>query len=81
MSALRFAFRGAAATRLALAPATRVQTRFALPPRASFASAAGLPRETIEKRVLDVLKGFERVDPAKVCLTPSYYACDSAAYA
>jgi hypothetical protein len=65
MSALRFAFRGAAVSRAAFAPA-RIQTRFALPQRATYASAAGLAKEDITNRILTVLKGFERVDQTKV---------------
>lgn len=34
--------------------------------RAGFSSAAGLSRDVIQSRVLEVLKGFEKVDPAKV---------------
>jgi hypothetical protein len=63
-SALRFVFRSAAIPRAALA-STRVQTRFVLPQRA-YASSAGLGKDDIQKRVLDVLKGFERVDQTKV---------------
>lgn len=63
MSALRFAFR-TAIPRVALASA-RVQTRFVLP-RATYASSAGLSKDDIQKRVLDVLKDFERVDQTKV---------------
>jgi len=31
----------------------------------SYSSSAGLSRDVIQSRVLDVLKGFEKVDPAK----------------
>ena len=34
--------------------------------RAPYSAAAGLPREAIERRILDVLKGFEKVDQSKV---------------
>lgn len=34
--------------------------------RARFASQAGLPKEDIQKRILEVMKSFEKVDPAKV---------------
>jgi hypothetical protein len=67
MSAFRFALRGAALSRTAFTP-LRVQSRFALPSRATYASAAGLNKEEISKRVLQVLKGFERVDQTKVCI-------------
>lgn len=35
--------------------------------RANFAAASGLSKEDIQTRVLDVMKSFEKVDPAKVC--------------
>jgi hypothetical protein len=35
--------------------------------RAGYASVAGLNRSDIQARVLDVMKTFEKVDPAKVC--------------
>lgn len=35
-------------------------------PRARYSAAAGLSRDSIQSRVLDVLKGFEKVDQAKV---------------
>jgi len=35
----------------------------------SYSSSAGLSRDVIQSRVLDVLKGFEKVDPAKASLT------------
>jgi NADH dehydrogenase (ubiquinone) 1 alpha/beta subcomplex 1 len=41
----------------------------ALPLRSGYAAAAGLSRDAIERRVLNVLKGFEKVDPAKVRAT------------
>jgi len=34
--------------------------------RAGFSAAAGLSRDVIQSRVLEVLKGFEKVDPVKV---------------
>ncbi|KAK7463668.1 mitochondrial acyl carrier protein [Stygiomarasmius scandens] len=40
-----------------------------LPLRAAYSAAAGLNKEDIQTRVLDVLKGFEKVDQSK--LTPS----------
>ena len=36
------------------------------PLRAPYSAAAGLSRDTIQTRILEVLKGFEKVDPAKV---------------
>ena len=38
----------------------------ARPLRAPYSAAAGLSRDIIQSRVLDVLKGFEKVDQAKV---------------
>jgi hypothetical protein len=66
MSAIRFAIRGATLSRAAFVP-MRTQARWSLPQRATFASAAGLNKDDISKRVLNVLKGFERVDATKVC--------------
>jgi hypothetical protein len=39
-----------------------------------FSSSAGLDRESTEKRVLEVLKSFEKVDPAKVLLSPRVHS-------
>ena len=63
MSFLRLAVRSVALPRYSL-----MQSRMerVLPFRASFSAAAGLTKEGIQTRVLDVLKGFEKVDPAKV---------------
>ena len=69
MSFLRVAFRGPAATfarnRVA-ASAVTIPRRTWLPQHAAFSAAAGLTQEAITTRVLDVLKGFEKVDPNKV---------------
>jgi NADH dehydrogenase (ubiquinone) 1 alpha/beta subcomplex 1 len=63
MSFIRLAVRTAALPRCALAiPHTKNQLLF----RAGFSVAAGLSKEVIQSRVLDVLKGFEKVDPTKV---------------
>ena len=64
MSALRLAFRSIARPRLAATalPSTR---SWALQ-KARYSAAAGLTNEQITTRVLDVLKSFEKVDPAKV---------------
>lgn len=49
--------------RFALQPLARAR----LPPRAFFAAAAaGLRKEEIEARVLDIVKSFEKVEPGKV---------------
>jgi hypothetical protein len=34
--------------------------------RAGYAEAAGLSKENIQSRVLEVMKSFEKVDPSKV---------------
>lgn len=69
MSFLRVAFRGPAATfarnRVSIS-AVNIPRRSWLPQRAAFSAAAGLTKEEITTRVLDVLKGFEKVDPNKV---------------
>lgn len=69
MSFLRLAFRGPAASfarnRVSVS-AVAIPRRTWLPQRAAFSAAAGLTREEITTRVLDVLKGFEKIDPAKV---------------
>lgn len=69
MSFLRVAFRGPAASfsrnRVSLSAAA-IPRRTWLPQRAAFSAAAGLTREEITTRVLDVLKGFEKVDATKV---------------
>jgi len=63
------------ATRAAFSPRyhwTAPHLRNHLVPRASFSAAAGLSRDVIQSRVLEVLKGFEKVDPAKLSLTSSF---------
>jgi NADH dehydrogenase (ubiquinone) 1 alpha/beta subcomplex 1, acyl-carrier protein len=67
MSFLRLAFRNSARPCLA-ARIPRPQN--SIPWRASFSATSGLPKETIQTRVLDVLKGFEKVDPSKVSPYP-----------
>ncbi|KAI0788556.1 acyl carrier protein [Abortiporus biennis] len=39
---------------------------------ARYSAAAGLSKEQITTRVLDVLKGFEKVDPAKLSASSSF---------
>ena len=68
MSFLRVAFRGPAAAfarNRVSASAVTIPRRTWLPQRAAFSAAAGLTQEEITTRVLDVLKGFEKVDPNK----------------
>lgn len=64
MSFLRLAVRSAVRPRFA--PAFVPLARSQLLQRASYSAAAGLNKEQITTRVLDVLKSFEKVDPAKV---------------
>lgn len=42
----------------------RIPTRYV--PRARYSASAGLSKEVIQARVLDVLKGFEKVNQSKV---------------
>lgn len=63
MSFIRLATRNLTRPRLALAVP---RTQASVPWRAGFAAAAGLTKDTIETRVLDVFKGFEKVNPSKV---------------
>ncbi|KAI8981282.1 acyl carrier protein-like protein [Trametes punicea] len=58
--------RSVAAPRFALAARNRVV------PCAAFSAAAGLSKEEITQRVLDVLKGFEKVDQSKLTPTASF---------
>ena len=60
---LNVAARPVVASRLALAARSRIV------PRAAFSAAAGLSKEDITTRVLDVLKSFEKVDGSKVSTT------------
>ncbi|KAJ3844889.1 acyl carrier protein [Lentinula raphanica] len=69
MSMLRFAARSSILPRMAFNAS--LQTRQTLLPR-YHSAAAGLSRSDIELRVLDVLKGFEKVDPAKLTTTSSF---------
>lgn len=43
--------------------------------RSRFSEAAGISKEKIQQRIFDVLKGFEKVDPAKVSV--DCYVSDS----
>ncbi|KIJ68357.1 hypothetical protein HYDPIDRAFT_73395, partial [Hydnomerulius pinastri MD-312] len=40
--------------------------------RANFSAAAGLSKDDIQSRVLQVLKGFEKVDPTKLSSASSF---------
>jgi len=72
MSFLRVACRASALTRPRFAAATFVRPRTWLPPKAAFSTEAGLSKEAITTRVLDVLKGFEKVDVAKLATSSSF---------
>ncbi|KAI0094755.1 acyl carrier protein [Irpex rosettiformis] len=67
MSFLRLAVRSVARPRIAVAALPSARGRILQ--SASYAAAAGLSKEQVTSRVLDVLKGFEKVDQTK--LTPS----------
>jgi hypothetical protein len=71
MSFIRMAARTAAIHRNVL---TTPRTCNQLLSRAGFSAAAGLSKDVIQTRVLDVLKGFEKVDPTKVWLYSYSYA-------
>ena len=66
MSFFRLAVRSVARPRMAVAVMPSVRSRILQ--KAAYSAAAGLSKEQISTRVLDVLKGFEKVDPAKVWL-------------
>lgn len=75
MSFIRLAAYNLTRSRLALAVPRRQNP---IPWRASFSAPAGLTKDVIETRVLDVLKGFEKVNPSKVLTKPCFHAlCDS----
>lgn len=65
MSFLRLAVRNVARTRVVAAP-TAFSARTSFLQRAQYSAAAGLDREQITARILDVLKGFEKVKSDKV---------------
>jgi NADH dehydrogenase (ubiquinone) 1 alpha/beta subcomplex 1, acyl-carrier protein len=64
MSFLRLAVRSVVRPRIAAAALP--STRGRILQSASYAAAAGLSKEQVTSRVLDVLKGFEKVDQGKV---------------
>ena len=64
MSFLRLAVRSVARPRLAIAAIPSTRSRILQ--SASYSAAAGLSKEQVTSRVLDVLKGFEKVDQSKV---------------
>ena len=54
------------AARAAVTPRLALAARSRFVPCAAYSAAAGLSKEDITTRVLDVLKAFEKVDPSKV---------------
>ncbi|KAG1801534.1 acyl carrier protein [Suillus plorans] len=69
MSFTRLTLRSVTRARPVLASSSRQTWVF----RANYsAAAAGLSKETIQTRVLDVLKGFEKVDAAKLTTSSSF---------
>ncbi|KAE9411022.1 acyl carrier protein [Gymnopus androsaceus JB14] len=69
MSLFRIAARSSALPRLAVAASQRTNQRLSF---RSFSAAAGLSKSEIELRVLDVLKGFEKVDASKLTTAASF---------
>ncbi|KAG1881754.1 acyl carrier protein [Suillus tomentosus] len=68
MSFTRLALRSVTRARPVLASSSRRTWVF----RANYSAPAGLSKETIQTRVLDVLKGFEKVDAAKLTTSSSF---------
>ena len=67
LAARNFAARNVnVAARSVVAPRLALAARSRFVPRAAFSAAAGLSKEEITTRVLDVLKTFEKVDGSKV---------------
>lgn len=62
--------------RLALRSLTRSRATFHVPPhrvlRANYSAMSGLSTESIQSRIMNVLKGFEKVDQAKLSPTASF---------
>ena len=69
MSAFRLALRTVPRTSLA-SPVARYQQQMLWSLSKKYSTPSGLSQEAIQTRVLDVLKGFEKVDPAKVASAP-----------
>ncbi|KAG2350457.1 hypothetical protein BDR05DRAFT_921487 [Suillus weaverae] len=68
MSFARLALRSVTRARPVLAASSRQTWAF----RANYSAPAGLSKETIQTRVLDVLKGFEKVDAVKLATSSSF---------
>jgi len=76
MSASHFISRTLALSRASYTRST-VQLQGRWVPRATYAGGGGLTRDAISTRIIDTLKGYEKIDPAKACLSfkisdPSY---------
>ncbi|KAI5898133.1 acyl carrier protein [Schizophyllum commune H4-8] len=56
----------------AAVPRARQMPRFPVFRIAPYSSGGSLTKDTIQSRVLDVLKSFEKVDPAKLTPTASF---------
>ncbi|KAL1737850.1 acyl carrier protein-like protein, partial [Schizophyllum fasciatum] len=78
MSFVRAAVRSASAAAArrpwaaAAVPRARTMPRFPVLRIAPYSSGGSLTKDTIQSRVLDVLKSFEKVDPAKLSPTASF---------
>lgn len=77
MSFLRLAARNVARPRMVFAAPASLVARSRILQSASYSAAAGLSKEQITARVLDVLKGFEKVkqDKASERLMVLYVYC------
>jgi hypothetical protein len=65
MSFLHLALRGVTSRHVASSSLSRLHMS-RIPQRAAFSAASSLDKSHIEKRVLEVLKTFEKVTPEKV---------------
>ncbi|EJF67035.1 acyl carrier protein [Dichomitus squalens] len=73
LAARNFAARNVnVATRSVVAPRLAFAARSQFVPRAAYSAAAGLSKEDITTRVLDVLKSFEKVDRSKLSTTAAF---------
>ena len=71
MSLSRFIPRAAALSRVTVARSSQnIHRRWV--PRAMYSADAGLSRDVITSRILETLKGYEKIDPAKVCWGSGY---------
>lgn len=76
LAALRNSARNAVVnTAIRMAPRTAAAPQFRVAPALwsrSFASGGFLPKEEVSSRVMDVVKNFQNVDPAKVTATSHF---------